>query len=311
MSEYVVHNGREELTEEAFAPAPEERGRTNDSCGRSTFHGITYLLKENRLAMACVITILVIVLAAILAPLSPYDPDALDIQNALQGPGAGHLLGTDDLGRDTFTRALYGGRVSLAVGCAAMAVSVVIGTLLGTVSGYVGGKTDNILMRIVDIFLSIPNLLFIIVIYAFVQPNLIVLVLMLAFFSWTSVARVVRAETLSLKQRDFVIAAKCLGVSDARIIMRHIIPNMSSQIIVSASISIARAILDESALSFLGYGVRLPMSSWGSMLQNAQKYILHEPLLAVVPGALILATVLCFNILGDMLQHALDPKLTK
>lgn len=311
MDKSTVQDGQAALAKEAFAPAPLQRKRQDDFHGRSTFHGIKYLLKENRLAAACAVTILLITLAAILAPLSPYDPDALDIQNALQRPGPGHLLGTDDLGRDTFTRALYGGRVSLAVGCAAMAVSVVAGTLLGTVSGYVGGKTDNILMRIVDIFLSIPNLLFIIVIYAFVQPGLVVLVLMLAFFSWTSVARVVRAETLSLKQRDFVIAAKCLGVSDVKIIMRHIIPNMSSQIIVSASISIARAILDESALSFLGYGVQLPMSSWGSMLQNAQKYILHEPLLAIVPGILILVTVLCFNILGDMLQHALDPKLTK
>lgn len=311
MDKSIVQNGEAVFTEEDFRPAPKERGRKDDFRSRNSFYGIKYLLKENRLASVCIAALLLILLSAILAPLSPYDPDALDIQNALQGPGPGHLLGTDDLGRDTLTRALYGGRVSLAVGFAAMAVSVLAGTLLGTVSGYVGGKTDTVLMRIVDIFLSIPNLLFIIVIYAFVQPSLTVLVLMLAFFSWTGVARVVRAETLSLKQRDFVIAAKCLGVSDVKIIMRHIIPNMSSQIIVSASISIARAILDESALSFLGYGVRLPMSSWGSMLQNAQKYILHEPLLAVVPGVLILVTVLCFNILGDMLQHALDPKLTK
>lgn len=215
------------------------------------------------------------------------------------------------MGRDNITRALYGGRVSLAVGTAAMLVSVIIGTIIGAISGYVGGKVDMILMRIVDIFLSVPNLLLIIIIYAFIPPNIITLILMLALFSWTSVARIVRAQTLTLKERDFVLAAKSLGVSDIRIIIEHIIPNMTSQIIVAASLSIANAILDESALSFLGYGVQIPKSSWGSMLQSAQKHILYDPLLAIVPGLFILLTVLCFNIIGDTLQHALDPKSTK
>lgn len=300
-----------QLRREDFLPVGKKDKQPSTFSERSLWYNFRHTLKENKLAMACLVIIAVITLASLLAPLSPYDPDALDVASALQGPGNGHLLGTDDLGRDTFTRALYGGRISLSIGFASMFVSVIIGTLIGTVSGYVGGKVDIVLMRIVDMFLSIPNLLFIIVIYAFVQPNLVTLILMIAFFSWTSVARVVRAETLSLKERDFVLAAKSLGVSDLKIIFRHIIPNMSSQIIVSASISIARAILDESALSFLGYGVQLPQSSWGSMLQSAQKYILDDPLLAVVPGLLILATVLCFNILGDVAQHALDPKLTK
>lgn len=224
MDKSIITNRPLRLSKEDFLAVEKKGKETETSYNRSTLYNLRYVLKENKLAMTCMIMILLVIAASLLAPLSPYDPDALDIQNALQGPGNGHILGTDDLGRDTFTRALYGGRISLTIGFAAMLVSVVFGTLLGTVSGYMGGKVDSILMRIVDIFLSIPNLLFIIVIYAFVQPSLVTLVLMLAFFSWTSVARVVRAETLSLKERDFVIAAKCLGVSDFKIIVRHIIP---------------------------------------------------------------------------------------
>ncbi len=267
--------------------------------------------KSNKMAVLCLILLVAIIASAFLAPLAPYDPDAYDTTAMLQGPSSEHLLGTDDLGRDTFTRLLYGGRVSLLVGFAAMIVAVVIGTLYGTISGYVGGKVDTVCMRIVDIFLSVPSLLFIIVIYAFLPQNSVTLVMMLAFFSWTKVARVVRAQTLSLKERDFVLAAKALGVNHFVIIAKHIIPNIMPQIIVSGSLSIANAILDESTLSFLGYGVQLPMSSWGSMLQTAQGFILYNPIMAIAPGCMILLTVLCFNVLGDMLQQILDPKLMK
>lgn len=267
--------------------------------------------KSNKMAVICLVLLLIVITASLLASLSPYDPDAIDVYSQLQGISKEHILGTDDLGRDTFTRALYGGRVSLAVGFAAMVVAVVIGTLFGTFSGYVGGRVDAVCMRIVDIFLSVPSLLFIIVIYAFLPQNVVTLVMMLAFFSWTKVARVVRAQTLTLKERDFVLAAKALGVSHFTIIMKHIIPNLMPQIIVAASLSIANAILDESALSFLGYGVQLPMASWGSMLQTAQDFTLYNPVMAIAPGCMILVTVLCFNILGDMLQQILDPKLMK
>ena len=266
---------------------------------------------SNKMAVVCSALILLIVLVAILAPLSPYDPDASSVAEKMQGISSAHILGTDDIGRDTFTRTLYGGRVSLMVGFASMCVAVIIGTLIGTISGYMGGIVDTILMRIVDIFMAVPSLLFIIVVYAFMPRNLVTLVGMLAFFSWTKVARVVRAQTLTLKERDFVIAAKALGVKQSTIIRKHIIPNLMPQIIVAASLSIASAILDESALSFLGYGVQLPMASWGSMLQTAQKFILHNPVMAVAPGMMILVTVLCFNVLGDMLQQILDPKLMK
>ncbi len=267
--------------------------------------------RANRLAVVCACLLGFVVLLALAASLSPYDPDATDVTAKLEGMSWAHLLGTDNLGRDTLTRALYGGRVSLLVGFAAMLVSVSVGTTVGVVSGYFGGKLDVVCMRIVDVLLSVPSLLLIIVIYAFLPRNLVTLILMLAFFSWSNVARVVRAQTLTLKERDFVLAARSLGVHSGRIIVHHLIPNLMPQIIVAASLACASAILDESALSYLGYGVQLPMSSWGSMLQTAQSYILYSPVMAIVPGTLILLTVLCFNVLGDILQQVLDPKLMK
>lgn len=299
------------LTLEDFQSVNRKESTIEMSYHRSTFSTVIHVLKKNKLAMICVFILGVIFISSILAFLSPYDPDIVDVGNKLQSMSSLHLLGTDDLGRDLFTRALYGGRISLLIGFSAMLVSVVVGTFIGTISGYMGGKIDSMCMRFVDMFLSVPSLLLIIVFYSFVPPNLVTLVIMLSMFSWANVARIVRAETLSIKERDYVLAAKTLGVSDFSIIMRHIIPNLTSQIIVAASLSIANAILDESALSFLGYGVQLPQASWGSMLQTAQKYILYDPLLAIVPGILILLTVLSFNILGDVLQHALDPKLNK
>ena len=233
---------------------------------------------SNKMTVLCTGLLLAVMAASLLAPLSPYDPDAVNVAEKLQGMSSKHIFGTDSLGRDTFTRALYGGRVSLLVGFAAMCVAVFIGTFIGTVSGYKGGKVDSICMRVVDVFLSVPSLLFIIVVYAFMPRNMVTLVLMLASFSWTKVARVVRAQTLTLKERDFVTAAKALGVGQSTVIWRHIIPNLMPQIIVASSLSIANAILDESALSFLGYGIQLPMASWGSMLQSAQQYILYNPI---------------------------------
>ena len=281
------------------------------SYDRGFFHHVKKALGENKIAAVCLVILCVIITGALMAPLSSVDPDYMDVMNKMAGPSREHWFGTDELGRDSFTRALYGSRVSLLVGFATMVVSVTAGTCVGAVSGYAGGKIDIILMRIVDMFQSVPSLLMIIVIFSFVPNNMVTLVLMLALFSWTGVARIVRAQTLTLKERDFVIAAKTLGVSHVKIILKHIIPNMTTQIIVAASLSIAGAILDESALSYLGYGVALPKASWGSMLQNAQQYILYDPLLALIPGMFILLTVLCFNILGDALQYALDPRLHK
>ena len=299
------------LKAEDFSKIERENKEISVSYDRGFFHHVKKALGENKIAAVCLVVLCVIITAALMAPLSSVDPDYMDVMNKMAGPSREHWFGTDELGRDSFTRALYGSRVSLLVGFATMVVSVTAGTCVGAVSGYAGGKIDIILMRIVDMFQSVPSLLMIIVIFSFVPNNMVTLVLMLALFSWTGVARIVRAQTLTLKERDFVIAAKTLGVSHVKIILKHIIPNMTTQIIVAASLSIAGAILDESALSYLGYGVALPKASWGSMLQNAQQYILYDPLLALITGMFILLRVLCFNILGDALQYALDPRLHK
>lgn len=264
------------------------------------------MLRSNRAAFACVVILLVIILMSVLAPLSPYDPDKMDLVNKLQDPSLAHPLGTDSFGRDYLTRALYGGRVSLTIGVLAMLISVGVGTVYGTVSGYAGGVLDAVMMRIIDIWASIPSFLIIVMLSAVMSTGVRTMILIIGLFSWMDVARIVRAEAMTLKSRDYVLAAKGLGAGNLRIAVRHIMSNAVVQIVVAASISIASAILVESTLSFLGFGVQLPMASWGSMLQDAQEMILTRPMMAVWPGALILLTVLSFNVLGDALQNALD-----
>ena len=263
------------------------------------------------MAMGCVVILCIIALMAILAPLSPYDPDAQDFTAILQKPSAQHWFGTDELGRDYFTRALYGGRISLTVGFLSMLLSITIGTLIGTFSGYMGGKVDTLLMRFTDLFMSVPSMMLMVVINAIFPPKVYSMIIILGLFEWCQVARITRAETLALKERDFVLAAKHLGGSHKRILFKHIIPNMSSSIIVAGSLSVARAILTESALSFMGLGVQLPKASWGTMLQSAQMYMTDVPTLAVFPGIFIVLPVFSFNILGDALRVALEPKMIK
>ena len=288
--------------EETNTSAKYERGLVGD---------ILLTLKENKLAMMCAIILLIITLMAFLAPLSPYDPDAQDVMSILQKPSAKHWFGTDELGRDYFTRALYGGRISLSVGFLSMLLSTALGTLIGTFSGYMGGKVDNLLMRFTDIFMSVPSMMLMVVINALFPPKVWSMIVILGLFEWCQIARITRAETLSLKERDFMLAAKHLGASHANIIFKHIIPNMSSSIIVAGSLAVARAILTESALSFIGLGVQLPKASWGTMLQSAQMYMTDVPTLAVFPGVFIVLTVFSFNILGDALRVALEPKMIK
>ncbi|MGE9949814.1 ABC transporter permease [Bariatricus sp. HCP28S3_E4] len=297
--------------EDAFDPANRENKVQDEIYERGIFYNLLMSLKENKLAIICLIILIIIIIASLLAPLSPYDPDAMDLRSKLLLPNKEHFFGTDNLGRDYFTRALYGGRVSLTVGFFSMLVSVIVGTIYGTISGYIGGTIDNLMMRAVDIFMSVPSFLLIIIINSFLSPSMFTMVVIIGMFSWMGVARIVRAETMSLKERDFVLAAKNMGAGNMEIMLIHIIPNMIPSIIVAASISIARAILTESSLSFLGFGVKLPMSSWGSMLQNAQSQIMDVPTLALFPGALILLTVLSFNVLGDVLRNALEPKMVK
>ena len=253
----------------------------------------------------------VIIIASFLAPLSPYDPNVIDVMHKLEGPSSAHWFGTDDYGRDYFTRALYGGRVSLTVGFSAMIVTVILGTAIGVISGYVGGKLDILMMRFTDIFLALPSMLLMIVLNTMLSPGLVTLILVLSLFSWASVARITRAETMSLKERDFVVASKNLGAGNILIAEKHIVPNIMGPVTVAASLGVANAILTESSLSFLGLGVQIPQASWGSMLQGAQSHIMDTPMLAIYPGVLILFTVLSFNLLGDVLRTALEPKIVK
>ena len=292
---------------------------TNDSFAKleisverqSVWKDIWKELKKNKVAMVSVVLLAILIIAVLLAPLSPYDPYKLDASQKLQGISSSHWFGTDEYGRDYFTRTLYGGRVSLLVGFMSMIMTVVIGTSLGVFSGYVGGKVDMFLMSFTDIFLALPSMLLMVILNTFLKPGLPTLIVVLSLFSWASVARITRAETMSLKERDFVVATQNLGASNFRVIVKHIIPNILGPVIVAASLSVANAILMESSLSFLGLGVQIPRASWGSMLQGAQAHILDYPLLAVYPGVMILITVLSFNLLGDILRNALEPKIVE
>lgn len=278
---------------------------------QSVWKDIWKELKKNKVAMVSVVLLAILIIAVLLAPLSPYDPYKLDASQKLQGISSSHWFGTDEYGRDYFTRTLYGGRVSLLVGFMSMIMTVVIGTSLGVFSGYVGGKVDMFLMSFTDIFLALPSMLLMVILNTFLKPGLPTLIVVLSLFSWASVARITRAETMSLKERDFVVATQNLGASNFRVIIKHIIPNILGPVIVAASLSVANAILMESSLSFLGLGVQIPRASWGSMLQGAQAHILDYPLLAVYPGVMILITVLSFNLLGDILRNALEPKIVE
>ena len=250
----------------------------------------------------------IVTLGALLAGLSPYDPNQVDLLSKFLPPSAEHWFGTDSFGRDYFTRILYGSRVSLSVGALSMLVSISFGALYGIISGSSHHLVDSLLMRIVDILMAVPSFLLIITLNVYLDASLATTVLTISMFSWMSVARIVRAEVLSLRERDFILASKGLGASKAWIIFKHMIKNVSSSVMVAATNSIAAAILTESSLSYLGFGIKVPNASWGGMLENAQTFILTRPILAVYPGCCILLTVLSFNVLGTALRTILDPK---
>ena len=299
------------ITNDSFAKLEKKKTVEISVERQSVWKDIWKELKKNKVAMVSVVLLAILIIAVLLAPLSPYDPYKLDASQKLQGISSSHWFGTDEYGRDYFTRTLYGGRVSLLVGFMSMIMTVVIGTSLGVFSGYVGGKVDMFLMSFTDIFLALPSMLLMVILNTFLKPGLPTLSVVLSLFSWASVARITRAETMSLKERDFVVATQNLGASNFRVIIKHIIPNILGPVIVAASLSVANAILMESSLSFLGLGVQIPRASWGSMLQGAQAHILDYPLLAVYPGVMILITVLSFNLLGDILRNALEPKIVE
>ncbi|WP_405219922.1 ABC transporter permease [Lentisalinibacter sediminis] len=281
--------------------------------------------KRHRLAMASfvvlVILITLVLLAGVIESLLGVDATKVNLMNRMAPADSVHWLGTDELGRDVAVRLLYGGRVSLFVGLTAALIAATIGTVIGLCAGYFGGRLDALLMRTTDSVLTLPTLPLLIVLAAIdlekVLPSnlansenvsFVRIVLIVALLGWTIVARLVRGATLSLKERDFVLAAEGLGGGHGRIMFRHILPNLLSPIIVAVTLSVGNVILLESVLSFLGLGIQPPMASWGNMLTNAQETIWEAPMLAIWPGLFIFITVMCFNFLGDGLQDAFDPK---
>jgi peptide/nickel transport system permease protein len=270
--------------------------------------------------------LLVLALCSLGAPLFAawlgHDPNAVDLLGRFAPPGAGHPLGTDELGRDLLLRLLYGGQVSLFVGLVGAVAAALLGTVIGLLAGYVGGRTDALLMRLTDAVIALPLLPLLIVLAAVdlgklgvpaaiaqsESASLYRILLIIALVGWTTVARLVRGATLSVRERDYVRAAVALGAGPLRIMARHILPNVVSPIIVATTLSVGSVILTESVLSFLGLGIQPPLPSWGNMLTNAQELIWQAPALAIYPGLLIFVTVIAFNFLGDGLQDALDPR---
>ncbi|MDA8433934.1 MAG: ABC transporter permease [Nitrospiraceae bacterium] len=266
--------------------------------------------RQNRLAVSGGIIVLVLFLTAAAAPLlSPFDPDAIDRHHVLMPPSLHHPLGTDDLGRDVLSRMIWGARISLAVGFVAVGIATAIGMLLGALAGYYGGWTDRMVMRFIDIMLSIPTFFLILAVIAFIGTSVWNIMIVIGLTSWMGVARLVRAEFLSLKEREFVLAARAIGAGDARIIFRHVMINSMAPVIVSAVIGVAGAVLIESALSFLGIGIQPPTPSWGNILSLGKDYIELAWWLSVFPGLAILITVLGYNLLGEGIGDAIDPRL--
>jgi len=268
-------------------------------------------------AIAGLITLSIIVVSILLAPLSPYDPTTTNVRDKLLPPSLAHPMGTDPLGRDLFIRVLYGGRVSLTVGLLVMFISLLIGVPIGAIGGYYGGAVDNVLMRLTDVMLSFPSLFVLILLSALLREmeipflkggSLFTIALVIGVLSWMTVARLVRAAFLSLRETEFVTAARCIGASNARIIWHHILPNATGPIIVEATLEVGYAIMEESGLSFLGFGIQPPTPSWGNLLNNAQRRMTSHPWLAIFPGLMIFFTIIAINYIGDGLRDALDPR---
>lgn len=266
-------------------------------------------LKRNRMAMAGALIVFAMFCFAMLAPVSGRDPGAIDIVHRLQPPSLDYPLGTDDLGRDVLARILYGARISLLVGFVAVGIATFIGILLGALAGFYGRWIDSLIMRFVDIMLCFPSFFLILAVIAFLEPSIWNIMIIIGLTSWMGVARLVRAEFLSLRERDFVVAARAIGARDTRIIFRHILPNAMSPVLVSATLGIAGAILTESALSFLGIGVQPPTPSWGNMLISGKQTLGTAWWLSVFPGLAILFTVLGYNLLGEGIRDAMDPRI--
>jgi peptide/nickel transport system permease protein len=265
---------------------------------------------KNKMALAGSMVVVLLFIVSILAPwIAPYDPNQMNLQNVLVPPSGAHLFGTDQLGRDVLSRMIWGARISLKVGFVATGIAILIGTILGAVSGYYGRWIDAVIMRFVDIMLCFPAFFLILAVIALLEPSIWNIMMIIGLTGWMGITRLVRADFTSLKERDFVLAARAIGASDLRIIFIHVLPNAMASVLVAATLGVAGAILTESALSFLGIGVQPPTPSWGNILTAGKDNIDIAWWLSLYPGMAILVTVLGYNLLGEGIRDSLDPRL--
>ncbi len=278
--------------------------------GRGEFGVFWRTFKRNRLALCGGVVVGILVVLAVLAPLlAPSDPHKPDTRRILAGPSSSHWLGTDQIGRDVLSRVLYGARISLAVGFISVGIAAVIGIILGSTAGYHGGLADAVIMRLVDLMLVFPRFFLLLAVLAFLQPSIWTIMAVIGLTGWMGVARLVRAEFLTLKEREFVIWSESVGASASRVIFRHILPNAMAPVLVAMTLGIPAAILTESGLSFLGLGVQPPYATWGNILNDGKDSIEIAWWMTVYPGLAILVTVLSYNLLGEGIRDALDPRL--
>lgn len=297
--------------------SPDEIKRSTVTAGTSSLGAAVWKrFRKHPGAIGGAVVLALLVLLIVFAPLSPYDPELSSMEVRYQPPSAQHIMGTDALGRDLFTRILYGGRISLTVGILVVVISVTLGVPVGALAGYYGGRIESLLMRITDTFLSLPPFLVLILLSAilrevelpiFERNNVLTIAFVIGILSWMTFARIVRATILTLRELDFVTATRALGGSDLRIILNHILPNSIGPIIVEATLELGYAIIEESGLSFLGFGIQPPTPSWGNLLSNAQDHLTKYPWLAIFPGLMIFLTIISVNYIGDGLRDAFDP----
>jgi len=285
--------------------------KVEQSTGRSLGQDAWVVLRRNRAAITALIILVIMTVMVLVAPLFiPYSIDATDWDNISIGPSwsGGHWFGTDGLGRDLLVRTLEGGRISLLVGVVATMVSLVIGVTYGAVSGYLGGRVDQVMMRIVDILYALPFMFLVILLMVFFGRNIVLIFVAIGAINWLDMARIVRGQTLSLKHREFIEAARAGGVTTPRIIRRHIVPNLLGVVAIYVTLTIPQVILVESFLSFLGLGVQEPMTSWGALVNEGAQEMENAPWMLVFPALFLTVTLFCFNFLGDGLRDALDPR---
>jgi peptide/nickel transport system permease protein len=268
--------------------------------------------RRNRFALAGLAVVGLLFAVSLLAPvISPYGPDHLDLYHVLMPPSPDHWFGTDELGRDVFTRVVHGARISLKVGFVSMGIAICVGAVVGLVTGYYGGLLDAVVMRLVDVMLCFPTIMLILAVIALLEPSIWYIMIIIGLTGWMGVARLVRSEVLSLREREFIQAARALGASDGRIIFRHILPNALSSLLVAGTLGVAGAILTESTLSYLGLGVQPPTPSWGNILTAGKEYIEFAWWLSLFPGLAIMVTVLSYYLVGEGIRDAVDPRMDR